>query len=430
MPVESLEWLYNESYRSSVEEAGIESGKDIPKSDIVQETDGCSSDDSQFSGDARPRKKAKLKKKERQHDKKHYKKQKQKKHKKHKYKKKNHGQKVKEKEEEDKLMKLPSTIWIEESGLEFEKAFRIHKKPDHDNCSYGGLYRLDIALHKQDPKLKCMGLRPGQVVDLGQKPKKKEKKQESQQRYWQSGNLIVPGDSLLLFPSKSGKSSNGFSENFSYIPLELPLSAGEKEGISETLSFHEGTLISNKMISRTKDLNERVRGNPNDIEAWLALAELQGQYAQSGDLTSNSFDKVGLEKQKKIDKLSLEKKAAVLEQAVEKNPLSEDLIVAYMDVCVEFMDSDKIAEKWKNILFKQPQKTLLWKHYLMFCQTNFSAFSTSSTLAVYSKCFNTLSAIKDGIFKSHCPESDIEVGMVEIFIQFCQFLRQTGKLLI
>lgn len=235
---------------------------------------------------------------------------------------------------------------------------------------------------------------------------------------------MLPDNSLVLCQSTSGK---GFSKNFSYVPLELPLSSGDKNTPGETSSQDE-QLMTSELVSRTKILNERVRENPSDIKAWLALADLQGKQVQYGDLTSDSLNKSGFEKHKKVSKLSLEKKAAVLEQAVEKNPSCVELIIAHMDISMETITSDKIAEKWRNILFTQPQKTLLWKHYLMFCQSNFSAFSFSSTLAIYSKCFSTLSAIKEGFLKSHSPEEGIEVGMVEIFVQFCQFLRQTGHI--
>lgn len=424
--VEPHDWLYNDSYNETVLEnrpvASTE--KDSPKLAKFQEQDSCKSDeaDSHSSGDNRPsRNAAKLKKK-------HDRQQKTKKHKKHKHKRKNRDQKLKLKEEE-KLMKLPSTIWIEESGLELEKAFRIHKKPDHDNRSFGGLYRLDIALHKRDPKLKCLGLKPDQVVDI--EPKKKKKKNaESPQRYWGNKDLSTP-DSLLvacLVTGTAGKASYGFSKNFSYVPLELPSQAGQTTGIGETMSQVDAKqVVPDTITSQTKNFNQRVREDPGDVKAWLALAELQSEHVQFGDnLTLNSLNKIGLEKHKKTSKISLEKKLAVLEQAVEKNPSSSDLIIPYMDLCVETASSDKIVDKWRDILFNQPQKTLLWKHYLMFCQSNFSTFSVSNTLAIYSKCFSTLSAIRDGVFKSHSPEDGMELGMVEIFVQFCQFLRQTG----
>ena len=354
-------------------------------------------------------KRAKPEQTEEKHDRKRYKKEKSKKHKKHKHKK--HKKSV----DDPKLTKLPATIWIEESGLEIEKAFRIHKKPDYDNREFGGLYRLDIALHNQNPKLKCLGLSKRHEIQQKSKGKKK-----SSQRYWESS---VSSDEVLSFDHAT-KSGFGFSSNFSYVPLELP-TAVSKEDESSTV---ENEKPVSELLSKTKELNQKVRENPNDIQSWLALADLQAQQVESRNLTADSLNRSALEKQKKSSKLSMEKKTAVLEQAVQKNASCVDLIIAYMNACSEILSSEAILEKWKRFLFIQPQKTLLWKHYLMFCQSSFSAFSFSATLEVYTKCFTTLSAIQSGKFVSHSPEIDIESGMIEIFVQFCQFLMQSGSI--
>ena len=350
---------------------------------------------------------SKPKQREEKHEKKRKKREKSKKHKKHKHKK--HKKSV----DDPKLTKLPSTIWIEESGLEVEKAFRIHRNPDHGNCEFGGLYRLDIALHNQNPKLKCLGLTKGQEIEQKSKAKKK-----SLQRYWEGS---VSADEVVSF-DQTTKSGFGFSSNFSYVPVELP---------TATNGENESTVVENEkpvseLLSKTKDLNQKVQENPSDIQSWLALASLQAKQVESSNLTTDTLNKTALEKQKKSCKLSMEKKAAVLAKAVEKNPSCADLIIAYMDVCSETLSSEAIVEKWKKFLFTQPQKTLLWKHYLMFCQSSFSAFSFSTTLEVYTKCFTTLSAIQSGKFVSHSPEIDMESGMLKIFVQFCQFLMQSG----
>ena len=279
------------------------------------------------------------------------------------------------------------------------------------------MYRLDIALHNKNPKLKCLGLTKQQGF-LSEEKSKGKKKQKSAQRYWENDGVDEPA---TLHQTTPGKGGFGFSNNFSYVPLELP-SAGKDEP-SESPAI-ESEKPTPELLSKTRELNQRVRENPSDVQAWLALADLQSQQVETSNLTT--LNSTAVEKQKKFTKLSMEKKVAVLEQAVEKNPSCIDLIVAYMDVCTETMSSDQILEKWKRTLFTQPQKTLLWKHYLMFCQSTFSAFSFSETLAVYTKCFITLSAIQSGSFKSHSPEVEMESGMVEIFLQFCQFLKQTG----
>ena len=398
--LESFDWLSNASYSIQTE-----------ISTNIQEE--CESTSSHSSNEDEVSKETRSDQTEGKHERKRRKKDKSKKHKKHKHKK----QKKHKTSDDPRLTNLPSTIWIEESGLEIEKAFRIHKKPDYDNREFGGLYRLDIALHNQNPKLRCLGLSRDQEIEP--KSGRKEKK-KSKQRYWES---FVSSDEASTLLVLTGKTGFGFSNNFSYVPLELPVAVNDEN--KESCAGDNDKPVS-EILSKTRDLNQRVGDNPNDIHAWLDLADLQLQQTQSSYQTSNTFSRSGIEEQKKSSKLSLEKKAAVLEKAVEKNPSCVELIVAYMNVCAQILDSESILEKWKKRLFIQPQKTLLWKHYLMFCQSSFSAFTFSTTLVIYTKCFTTLSSIQSGKFTSHSPDDDMESGMVEIFVQFCQFLKQAG----
>lgn len=338
------------------------------------------------------------------------------KHSKNKKSKKHKKYKLKKQEkciDDPKLTKLPSTIWIEESGLEIEKAFRIHRQPDNENCQFDGLYRLDIALHHQNPKLQCLGVTKEQVIE----PKSKRKEKNKSQRYWEGS--LSSDENVSFNQTTTKKCGFGFSANFSYVPLYLPIAENESSSQANEKPVCE-------LLLKTKELNQKVRANPYDIQSWLALADLQVQHVEPANLTADSLNKTALEKQKKSSKLWIQKKAAVLEQAVQRNPSCVELIIAYMNVCSETLNNEAILHKWKNFLFLQPQKTVLWKHYLMFCQSSFSAFSFSATLEVYAKCFKTLSAIQSGKFVSHSPENDIQNGMIEIFVQFCQFLTQSG----
>lgn len=397
--LESFDWLSNASYNVQAE---------VPSNILAPEHESTSS---HSSNEEEILKEAKAEQTEERRDRKRRKKEKSKKHKKHKHKK--HKKYV----DDPKLTKLPSTIWIEESGLEIEKAFRIDRKPDYENREFGGLYRLDIALHDQNSKQKCLGLTKDQEIE---QQSKRTQKKKSSQRYWESS--INSDEGLVSNQTTTSKGGFGFSSNFSYVPLELPTTVNDESGSSAL----ENEKPTSELLSKTKELNQKVRENPKDVVSWLALADLQEKQVESRNVTSDSLNKTTFEKQKKSNKLSMEKKAAVLEQAVEKNPSCVELIVAYMNVCTETMSSDAILEKWKKILFIQPQKTLLWKHYLLFSQSSFSAFSFSATLAVYTKCFQTLSAIQSGKFISHSSETDMESGIVEIFVLFCQFLKQSG----
>ncbi len=51
--------------------------------------------------------------------------------------------------------------------------------------------------------------------------------------------------------------------------------------------------------------------------------------------------------------------------------------------------------------FKHPNNPDVWWHYLLFLQSNLSAFSISTVVKAYEKCLLTLNSVRDGSLKSH-----------------------------
>ena len=365
---------------------------------------------------------------------KHHKDKKKRKHKKkHKHKQEKTGPKEYINEDASK----PDTIWIEEAHLVPEKAFRLHRKPDMANRMYNTLYRLDIALYKMRSNVTCLGLGKHQVIELYEKKGKKKKKMDTIARYWNIKDFQSPEsteDISVTLQSTAGKSDQSINlgDGSSYISLELPHKedVGRKEnshtGSSETLTADVDSEES-EILQKTRELNKILRDNPQEIQTWLALVDLQEDIVRKEDSVKSSFTATGRERRKAATRTIIEKKIAVFEKALQKNPNSVELIVGHLDLCNEILDTEELVQKWKKVSFVHPNNTLLWRHYVLFMQTRFSVFSFSKAAAVYGKCLSTLSSIKEGTFASHQAEGDLESGMVDLFIRECQFTRQSGK---
>ena len=347
-----------------------------------------------------------------------------KKHKKHKHKKKHSHDKESTNKEE---LKKPNTIWIEESGLAPEKAFRVHKKPDHENSMYGGLYRLHIANYRLKPNLSCLGLKKNQSVKLTER-KKSKKKGKEKLRYWNNQELHSTSFVHLAYDTKTKAFEE--SDNDSYLLLELPHnvskdSANEKEIAEETQNTSQGgNAQENEIVQRTGEFNKLLRENPQDIATWLAFAKFQEESIHNA--AGSTFIESENEKRRKASRVVTEKKIAVFERALEHNSSSVELIVSHLELCSEIWETEKLVQRWKKVVFTHPNKTLLWKHYLLFLQSHYSAFSFPKAFGAYHKCLTTLSSIKEGTFTSHLAEGDIEGDMLELFVQMCQFLKQSG----
>lgn len=300
---------------------------------------------------------------------------------------------------------------------------------------YNTLYRLDIALYKMRSNVTCLGLGKHQVIELYEKKGKKKKKIDTITRYWNIKDFQTPEsteDISVTLQSTTGKSDQSINlgDGSSYVSLELlhQEDVGQKEntGSSKTLTADVDSEES-EIFQKTRELNKILRDNPQEIQTWLALVDLQEDIVRKEDSVKSSFTATGRERRKAATRTIIEKKIAVFEKALQKNPNSVELIVGHLDLCNEIQDTEELVQKWRKVSFVHPNNTLLWRHYVLFMQTRFSVFSFSKAAAVYGKCLSTLSSIKEGTFASHQAEGDLEIEMVDLFIRECQFTRQSGK---
>ena len=331
----------------------------------------------------------------------------------------------------------PDTIWIEEAQLVPEKAFRLNKKPDLANRMYDTLYRLDIASYKMRSTVTCLGLSKNQVIAMSEKKGKKKKKLGTiASRYWNLKDIEVDERTEEIstgLPDTIKKPDQGvcLNDDSGFVSLKIPGQHGKAtEGhltSSEEQSNTDTDSRDSEMLQKTAELNKTVRENPQDIQTWLALVNFQEEIVRKEDSVRSSFTETGRERRKASTKTIIEKKIAVFEKALQQNPTSVELIVAHLDLCSEVMDAEELLQKWKKVSFVHPNNTLLWHHYVLFMQSRFSLFSFSKTSTVYDKCLSTLSSIKEGTFASHQADHDLESEMLDLFIQECQFARQSGK---
>ena len=230
--------------------------------------------------------------------------------------------------------------------------------------------------------------------------------------------------SAVQLPGKAVSSKELETPGFGFfVPLEsASLSENRAEDTKNTTDDGQNTEI----VSRTREFNTHLQDNPQDIETWLAFAKFQEETVEHRESTVSTFSESGNAKHMKSSIVLVEKKVAILEKALEQNPSSVELIITYLELCSEIWETEKLVEKWKRVIFTQPNKALLWKHYLCFVQSRYAAFSVSKVQSAYHKCMTTLSSIQEGTFTSHQAEGDIEKDMLDLFIQMCQFFRQSG----
>ena len=331
--------------------------------------------------------------------------------KKHKKKRKKRSkEKTKEQNTNKKLVATkPNTIWLENTSLGISDAYRKDVHPDENNIEFAGLYKMDIAFFHKPIHLTCLGLGKRQSISLYDRERKRRRKAANkvEVRYFLNFNQAD-----LEEESEQRFSNQVESEHF--IPV-CRIKTKNDESISDSpVTEYVGAVY----LERNKIFSQKLLENPNDVESWLQFVDYQDELVMVGEEEKKLF---------KSPKAIIDKKISILEKAIVKNVTSSVLHLKYMNLVKDVWSSDKVHEKWKELLVKFPNKNVLWQEYTLFVQSNLLSMKVSKVIAVYRKCFRMLLGIYHGTICTHRPEEDALVDLVVIFIQMVIFLWQAGK---
>ena len=331
-------------------------------------------------------------------------------------------------------------VFIEEvHGLTVDHAFRLDRKRDVDNLTYGSLYKMHIARHKTH-FWNCLGQPPNKVIILDKERQRKEKRKRKESRYFGKENtMYVQSVALRISRENTDEAGLLLSLNESFIPVptdselvdkckseENPLGIYDAEteryltGVApesssatcRTVSENEATTWKHpqavKVSKRSADLNHSLRENPNDIIKWLELIKLQDE-AVAMETWGQDKER---EHRKKLSLVIVEKKEAIVQKALLSNPGSVELKVFQLQLCRDTWDRSKLLKEWKELVFVHANDVHIWKQYLLFLQSFFPVFSVSTVLKAYSKCLSTLNSIVIGELKSHDPKPGTQFEML------------------
>lgn len=318
----------------------------------------------------------------------------------------------------------PKTNWFDDCGLAPHEAYRLDSGSDHANLQYNALYSGDIATYRRKFGGQCLGLGPHQAIEWTDNRGKKlvKKNKEKTSRYF---NLHLPQNESCLY--LGSHYSDTRSSKQSHAPFFMALESGAASAANHDDS-HEGksgeTQLTSEvfMTHQTATFNKALQEDPHNISLWLEFLDFQPIAQGQGGGEEGKFGTT------KSHRVLNERKLAIFERALEHNPISEDLHVGQLELLRE-MDTEPgvILKKWKDLVFRMPNKPLLWLKYSEFCRMQFSTFSVSSLTSLYQKSITTLTAILEGVMKSHCPELGTPDLLLTLFVQFCHCLSAAGQ---
>lgn len=174
-------------------------------------------------------------------------------------------------------------------------------------------------------------------------------------------------------------------------------------------NLHSGTeeSILNKGSEESQKLNERLKTNPDDIDAWLKFVELQTLQIST---TVESEDAKSWKKRN--FKALVERKLSIIAKALEHNPKSVELTSYKLKLLNELGSSTALHQEWQNALFTHPTSLKLWNEYLTFMECSFEEFTVKRVLKAYSSCLTKLYQIQLPSFKSHAKPENVEHSMI------------------
>ncbi|KOS41080.1 hypothetical protein ACN38_g8050 [Penicillium nordicum] len=217
-------------------------------------------------------------------------------------------------------------------------------------------------------------------------------------------------------PSEPGASAaaNLDNEPPSYRSINDP-PVSEKE-VTEEFDANAFTRLAleAEILNRNAKLNSAVAQRPNDIQAWIRLAEHQ-EIAITGARSGNG------ESHHDDIQVVARAKLYVYEKAIEanaENPERDHLLLGRMEEGAKVWDATKLALEWDAVLRNHSEFITLWIEYLDYCQTDSQDFNFDSCFKTYTHCLKIHSHVGFGPQKPFIRSY--------LLLRLTLFLRESG----
>ncbi|XP_060076343.1 nuclear exosome regulator NRDE2-like [Ylistrum balloti] len=461
----NFDWLSNSSYKPEHEQKNIKKVHDSPIETTASSEISCDNQDHSPKGHTKSKRwKADDERSgtndeetERDEVKKHRKKTKKEKHK-HKSKKHKHRRSRSRSpvpqysnvtKKQTKVFKHGDKVFIDEiPGLEAEDAYRIDRKPNKNNYIYGSVVDRHVAKFKRHVDV-CLAADDQLAVSLREQ-KDQSSRFKSHNRYYNKENRklsrsapdeVIPISKDCLSGSDSAKefiSVNKIkSEHQNQEDGQLKGDVRDQLMDGKSLAYVQGTGViqsqqDNKPIVRSElwqknaDYNKRLRENPKDVKLWLEFVKFQDRFLYE-DLSDE--DHAGSMNVKKLPKQVVhEKKVMILKKAMEANSSCVSLKLRYLELCQGNLEAAEVNKELESLLFVYPTDTTLWRQYLLYNQSHLATFSVTRVCKFYSTCIQKLIGYQEGSVFSHGSTDGLDRNMLDLFVQYCCFLRQAGHM--
>ncbi|RFN45390.1 hypothetical protein FIE12Z_10364 [Fusarium flagelliforme] len=235
-------------------------------------------------------------------------------------------------------------------------------------------------------------------------------------------------DFLAVGSSKKRKHDHGSSESSddeeqpSYRSIEgkakpRQYDDSDLESESDAPAEHVGLDQNNPLKWKSIQLSRRVKNQPDDIDAWLELANHQDALLRAGE----DVDRKALEAE--VHSFA-EIKLHMLESALSNVTKPEDrirVLVPLMREGVKVWNSKAAAKKWNDLREDEDKSFTLWKTHLDFDMSNISVFQFDTVKQMH------LDRLRHVISRSQSnDEHESFREAIYIFLRLTRFIHDSG----
>ncbi|XP_026667820.1 protein NRDE2 homolog [Ceratina calcarata] len=162
--------------------------------------------------------------------------------------------------------------------------------------------------------------------------------------------------------------------------------------------------------AKTKEYNEKLTDNPNDVTLWLEFIEFQD--------TLGYFQQY--QTAKDIHRATTLRKLSIVEKALEKNADSTILLKVKLSLMGELSPADELSKQLETLVNKNSGSIILWQEFIMTVQTSVAMCTVPKVLDLYSKCFCILKQ------KARTNPRVYDGCLLQMLYWCLTFLRHTG----
>jgi hypothetical protein len=212
--------------------------------------------------------------------------------------------------------------------------------------------------------------------------------------------------------------SNLDDDEPSYRSIQTLKKKPEEDTTTEDSEGNKITLatVEAEILQQHAKLNSAVELHPEDISAWLCLAEHQERV-----IAGSRYDDSALNHAEQ--QLVAKAKLSVYERAIKQNPGNpklDHLLLGRMEEGAKVWDPAKLTHEWGEVLAWHSEFISLWVEYLDYCQTNYVDFNFDTCFETYIYCLNLNSRVGFGQHKNQVRSY--------LLLRLTLFLRESGHM--